>query len=483
MRRNAARTLIVLASLMAFIGIFAVWVNRQLLNTDNWTKTSSQMLADPVIRNQVADFLVDQLYANVDVQAELQAALPPRLQPLAGPAAGALRNLADNASRQMLARPRAQQAWEDANRAAHETFLKVVDGGGPVVSTQGGVVTLNARTLLVQISDRVGVGGRVVSKIPPNAGQITVLKSDQLAAAQDVVRLLKPLAIGLVVGSLALFGIALAIAPGWRRQIARLYGLGLVVAGIAALVATKLAGDEVVNSFASTAALEPAVQNAWTIITPLLHEATVALIGYGVLLFLGAWVAGPTRPAVAIRRALAPYLREPLIAYAGLAIVLAIGILWWSPTPATRNPVLALSLVVLIALGFEAVRRQTVREFPDASRAAALGRWQERIQAGGRWIGGRASSGARVARDSVSQGTATVRQAAAPHLGGAGDTPAADTAPTVTGPPAEAGKPDQLDQLERLVRLRDAGALDEEEFRTEKARLLHGAPSPLDGGA
>jgi hypothetical protein len=480
MGRNVARVLIVLAAVMAFLAVFAVWVNRQLLNTDNWTKTSSELLADPVIRNQVADFLVDQLYANVDVQAELQAALPPRLQPLAGPAAGALRNLADNAARQMLARPRAQQAWEDANRAAHETFLKVVEGGGPIVSTEGGVVTLNARTLLVQIADRVGVGGRVVAKIPPNAGQITVLRSDQLAAAQDIVRLLKPLAIGLVVGSLALFGIALAIAPGWRRQIARLYGLGLVVAGVAALVATRFAGDEVVNSLATTAALEPAVQNAWTIITPLLHEATVALIGYGVLLFLGAWVAGPTRPAVAIRRAFAPYLREPLIAYAGLVIVLAIGILWWSPTPATRNPVLALSLALLVALGFEAVRRQTMREFPDASRAAALDRWQERISAGGRWISGRASSGARAARDTVSQGTATVRQAAEPHLRRGGDTPAADTPATVTGPPSESEK---LDQLERLARLRDSGVLDEEEFRTEKARLLRGDTAQLDGGA
>jgi hypothetical protein len=183
---------------------------------------------------------------------------------------------------------------------------------------------------------------------------------------------------------------------------------------------------------------------------------------------------------VAIRRALAPYLHDPLIAYAGLAIVLAMGILWWSPTPATRNPVLALALVVLIALGFEAVRRQTVREFPDASRAEALGRWQERIQAGGRWIGGRASSGARVARDSVTQGTATVRQAAAPHLGGRGDTPAEGTPATLTGPPTEAEK---LDQLERLVRLRDAGALDEEEFRTQKAKLLQDDAAQLDGGA
>ena len=43
------------------------------------------------MRGQLAMYLIDQLYANVDVQAELADTLPPRLQPLAGPAAGACR--------------------------------------------------------------------------------------------------------------------------------------------------------------------------------------------------------------------------------------------------------------------------------------------------------------------------------------------------------------------------------------------------------
>src|SRR5688572_3307271 len=90
-RRGWARALVVLASILAFAAILAVWANRQLLNTDNWTDTSTELLENRVIRDQVALYLVDQLYANVDVSAELEAGLPERLQPLAGPAAGALR--------------------------------------------------------------------------------------------------------------------------------------------------------------------------------------------------------------------------------------------------------------------------------------------------------------------------------------------------------------------------------------------------------
>jgi hypothetical protein len=81
------------------------------------TATSSRLLEKPVIRDRVASFLVDRRYANVDVEGELRSALPPRVQPLAGPAAGALRNFADKGTREVLARPRAQLAWEAANRA------------------------------------------------------------------------------------------------------------------------------------------------------------------------------------------------------------------------------------------------------------------------------------------------------------------------------------------------------------------------------
>jgi putative oligomerization/nucleic acid binding protein len=456
LRRWLALGLVVVASVLAFVAVPAIWLNRQVLNTDNWTRTSSELLADPVIRAQVAGYLVDQLYANVDVEAELREALPPRLQPLAGPAAGGLRNLAERGANEVLSRPRAQEAWENANRAAQLGLLAVLRGGNQVASTQNGTVTLDLRTLLQEVADRVGVGGRLAGALPESAARITILQSNQLKVAQDVANGLKPLAIALVVLSLALFGVALAIAPGWRRPVVRAYGIGLVVAGGAVLVAIAQGGDAVVTSLATTAASEPAVRHAWDIGTPLLHEAAVATIGYGIVLILGAWLSGPSRAAVAIRRALAPYLREPLIAYSALALVMVLVIFKWAPTPATRNPVLAIVLVALVAAGFEALRRQAVRENPDADRHEALGRWRDRLSTGWQWTSERAATGARQASGAVQQGAATVRQASG------------DLGARTSGGDA------RLDELERLARLHDTGVLDDDEFRAEKARLLNG---------
>ena len=176
-RRRLALALVVLASIVAFVAMFSVWVNRQVLNTDNWTATSSRLLEKKVIRDRVAGFLVDELYANVDVEGEIRAALPPRAQPLAGPAAGALRSFAERAAREVLARPRAQLAWEAANRNAHELLLKVLEGGGPIVSTQerrrGARPQGAARGDCRRVS---GSAAACQARLPDDAAEITILR-------------------------------------------------------------------------------------------------------------------------------------------------------------------------------------------------------------------------------------------------------------------------------------------------------------------
>jgi len=424
-RRLLPLTLITLGSVLAFLAIFAVWANRQMLDTDNWTETSSELLQDDEVRAQLSNFLVDELYDNVDVQAELERAAPPRLEGLAGQAAGALRPLAVRGVDELLARPRAQAAWEQANRRAHKRLLQVVeDGGGASVSTAGGNVTLNLAQLLTSISEQLGVGRRVVDQLPANAAQLTVLKSDELELAQDAVRYLKALAIVLVVLSLGLLAVGVYLARGWRREALRACGLGLIAAGAAALIARSLAGGAVVG-LAKTAAVEPALANTWSISTSLLVEAATATLMYGIVIVFAAWLAGPTAWATATRRGLAPFLREPRFAYGGLGVIVLL-LLAWGPTPALRKPLPALFLIALLALGVEALRRQTRREFPQASRAAALSSMRGRLSAMG--------SG--------------------------------------TGRPGTTNGRDQLSELERLAALHERGVLDDAEFESQKARVL-----------
>ena len=86
---------------------------------------------------------------------------------------------------------------------------------------------------------------------------------------------------------------------------------------------------------------------------------------------LAAWLAGPTSWAVGLRRSLAPYLGEAAYAWGGFAVIVLL-LLVWAPTQALRQPLTALILIVILAFGFEVLRRQAAREFPDGERRIGL---------------------------------------------------------------------------------------------------------------
>ena len=312
--------LVVGATVFALVSIHALWANRQFLNTDNWTKTSSELLQREAVRTQVADFLVDQLYAHVNVRGELESALPPQAKALAGPVAGGLRNVADQGINKLLQRPRVQQLWENANRAAHKAFLKTIEGGGKNVSTTGGNVKLNLGQIAASVATSLGLGN-VASKIPPDAAQITVLKSNQLEAVQNGFKALRGITLVVVLLTLLLYVIAVVVARDRRRQALRMVGWSLIVAGVLALLVRTFVGQQVVDSLSTTASVRAAVSDTWDVASSLLVQAAQSTIAYGVVVVLGAWLAGPTRPAVAVRHFLAPFLHSPRWAFGSVAVV------------------------------------------------------------------------------------------------------------------------------------------------------------------
>jgi hypothetical protein len=371
-RRGVVFTLIAIASLIGFLAVFAVWANRQLLETDTWTDTSSKLLEDPEIRTQVADYTVDTLYANVDVQAELQQALPPRLQPLAGPAAAGIRELAINLANRALQRPRVQQLWEDANRTAQQNLIDVVEHGGSQP------VTLDVGTIVGELGQELGVNA--AGKIPPGVADIEIASNDDLVKVNDALKLFKALAWVLTIVALALFALAIYLAKGWRREALRSVGFAFIGIGIAILVARSIAGNAVVNAVASTEAVKPAANNAWSIGTSLLNDQGGAMIFYGLFIVIGAWLAGPMGFARSARRAITPILDRRAVAYFALAIILVV-LFWWAPTPAFHRLPTALLLIVLSVVGMEFLRRQAVKDFPEQKWDGATERWGAALRA------------------------------------------------------------------------------------------------------
>ena len=159
-RRRTVKGLVILGSVLAFLSVFAIWTERQALNTDDWVETSGRLIQNETIRAALGDYLVDQLYENVDVEAELEESCPatPRTSPGRPPAACA--RWPATAPERVLETSTAQTLWEDANRSAHEQLIAVLEDKNDAVSTEEGTVSLNLGSLLTNLAEQVGIGAR-----------------------------------------------------------------------------------------------------------------------------------------------------------------------------------------------------------------------------------------------------------------------------------------------------------------------------------
>jgi uncharacterized membrane protein (UPF0136 family) len=160
----------------------------------------------------------------------------------------------------------------------------------------------------------------------------------------------------------------------------------------------------------------------------LVRDDAQATVVIGIPVVAAGWVAGPFRPAIAVRRAIAPTLRErPGLTYSLVAVALLL-VIAWAPIPATRLPIPVLVMIVLAFAALAALRRQVAAEFPEVPSGTARAALQDQAT--------RALHAMQAAR---------------------------------RVPPPE---PQPLDQLERLASLHDHGDLSDEEFARQKTAVL-----------
>jgi hypothetical protein len=347
-RTVAARVMVVLASIALWAGAFGAWVARQALNTDQWVKTSSSLLADPKIQQALASYLGDQVVA--PATSALQQRAPERLEALAPRAGAAIGDLAERAALRALRSGRFQSLWTEANRRAHERLDQLID------DESINEVAIDIRPMLLQVAERIGVD---TADLQPDAGKFVIVSEDQVTTIRTVAKLLRGGAIVALVLALFLYVAAVWSAPpGGRRRTALLCGIGIAVAGLGLLVSRRVAGNQVVEAVAAGTA-QAAADSAWRIATELLVDIASVVIVFGAVIVVVCWLAGPSRPVVWMRSRVSPVLRDqPGIAYGVIVgiVFIALAAGW---LPGADSPLGVLVYVLLGVGGVFALQRLT----------------------------------------------------------------------------------------------------------------------------
>ncbi|MGV8083046.1 MAG: hypothetical protein AB2L09_05365 [Coriobacteriia bacterium] len=306
-RHFGAVILIIIGSLLLALSVPAVWINRTIMNTDNWVATVAPLAEDPAIQNAVAVSVSDAIIEAADPEARVEQYLPDQLKPLTVPIANAFEGFIRAQAATFTQSDLFAQAWVKTNTVAHKALVTLLtERTEGVLRNQNGVVAIDLGTLADEIRAKLEADRPELAQLLPSDtanAQIVLFSSPVLAQAIVYVDMLQKLAFWLpIVALLVLLG-ALALEPDRRRGVL-LIGSGALAATILPLQALYLAKMPLLGQVQQYGpSQEAAASAAYDIILRNLFAAERLLALVALLLIIGAILAGPAHFAVAIRKA------------------------------------------------------------------------------------------------------------------------------------------------------------------------------------
>jgi hypothetical protein len=302
-RRILAGVLIVISCILVPVSGLAIWVRNQLLDTDRYVETVTPLASNPAVIATAATRLTDELFDAVDIEQEIADALPRRARALAAPIAAGTRQLVEQLALRVLESDQFQEVWVEANRFAHTQVDNALTGGGRVVSTKDGKVTLNLSAIFEVVKQRLAERGiTLFDSIPINALSLRfeLFDAQSLGQAQSGVELLRTVAWVLPVLALVLLGVGLWLSPHRRKSLVR-WGIGVAIA-VAVLAAAVTVGRYFyLNAVVSDSLPRETAAAVFDILVRFLRQGIRAVIVVGLLVALVAWLSGSGRVAVRIR--------------------------------------------------------------------------------------------------------------------------------------------------------------------------------------
>ena len=362
-RKIAVALLLVVASILTPLSVLAVWTRNTLIDTDQYVDTVGPLAHNDAIIEAAARNISDALIASTDVEAKIKDALPSRAQFIAGPVADSLERVVNQLATKVLSSTEFEKVWERANRRAHDQVVDILTGnGGKTVTTNNGEVVVNLSPVVDRVKQRLNSLGIDVfndvqsQRISP---RLVLFQSDELEQAQGLTNLLQKGAVVLPIVTLLLFAAAIALSRA-RRQTVLHAGLGIAIGMLVILTAFNVGRTFYLD--AVKRANRDAAAAVYDQVLNFLRLTARTGFVIGILVAIGAWIAGPSSTATRLRaltrggadRELATdgfagwaaRSRTGLrIAYVALAAIVLVA--WSHPKPLT---VLVIALIVVILM-------------------------------------------------------------------------------------------------------------------------------------
>jgi hypothetical protein len=142
--------------------------------------------------------------------------------------------------------------------------------------------------------------------LPDDSGKWVVYEAAKVAQLQRAVTFLDRLGWLLPLLSLVAFAVALWVSL-WRRRTLLYSGIGLAITMLLSLLVFRLVRQDVLDQIVN-GMYRAAAEAIWGIVLSGLFTQTIFLLVVGLIIAVGAWLAGPHPRAVATRGTVGDFL-------------------------------------------------------------------------------------------------------------------------------------------------------------------------------
>ncbi len=382
----AVGVLLTLAAVLLLGAFVSRYARSQVLDTDRYVETVAPLASDPAVQQEITNQLTDAIFARVDVEAltedaltSLEGAVPSgdgdgtlarvlgalvtRLTPVI---ASQLENVAREQIGRFVASNEFATAWADANRIAHDGVVAVLTGEreGAITVSSTGTVTVNLAPIVETVRQRlINRGFSFAERIPDVDAQFVIFQSAELAQAREWTDRLNRWATWLPWLALLFMLAAVLVAPNRRRA---LLILGCVIVFVMALLAVgvRVGRAAYLDAVPPDVMSQPTAEAVFDIMAAPLRQAGWATLALGLVLIVGAYLAGPSAIGRAVRSPINRLLPEPVTGGAaefvrryrfGITAAVLFGagavlLLWRYPTALVVIGVAILTLVLLVLI-------------------------------------------------------------------------------------------------------------------------------------
>ena len=293
-----------LAALLAILSVVAIWTRNQVLDTDRYVETVAPLAREPSIQDLLVERLTGAI-APADRTAELaRDLLPPRADALATPVGSAVEGFVRDKLGEFIRSPGFAERWDQLSRVTHDSAVTLLTG-----EEEGRLQVVGDR-LVVRLGPLLGPAREAVIRAgfrPPDGDgaaeepELVIGDASGVQSARGIVDLLQKLA--WVLPGLGVLCLVVAVLTARDRRRGVLHaGMALVVGMTVLAVALGVGRSAYLDAATGADFPEDAAASAFDTLLRFLRDGLRLVFAIGLVIVLAAVLAGPSRPATALRR-------------------------------------------------------------------------------------------------------------------------------------------------------------------------------------